>query len=179
MAYNQKECFGKLFQGHFPLVIVSSEKIPKAEDIISFRENEIDFYIKTAVNMQILCSVKNGYGLSAVQCGIPLKLFVTNDGTNQFRTFIDCDYVGNGEKAESLEGCLSLRLGSGSIRRFIVPRYKDIRVSGYEIFINSIDKKFAKIEDNFSGIPAIVLQHEIDHNNGILISDIGKEVEVF
>jgi peptide deformylase len=129
--------------------------------------------------MQILCSVKNGYGLSAVQCGIPLKIFVTNDGTSHFRTFIDCEYKGFDDKKNSLEGCLSLKNTDGSIKRFMVPRYENIHVTGYEIFINSVDKKFEKIDGEFSGISSIIMQHEIDHYNGVLIRDIGQEVEVF
>ncbi len=179
MVDNQKKRFDELFQNFFPLKIVDPDKIPRPENLYDFTECEIDFYIKLAVNMQILCSVKNGYGLSAVQCGIPVKLFVTNDGTSQFRTFIDCVYVGLDEKKNSLEGCLSLRNSNGSIKRFMVPRHEYINVVGYELFINAVNKKLDSFDSKFSGISSIIMQHEIDHQNGILIEEIGQEVEVF
>jgi peptide deformylase len=179
MADQQKECFDKLFQKFFPLKIVPVDQIPKKEEIISFKESEIDFYIKLAINMQILCSVKNGYGLSAVQCGLPIKLFVSNYGTSNFRTFIDCEYEGHGEKDDSLEGCLSLKTLDEKIKRFMVKRYNKISLSGYELYPNALHEKYSKINEDFSGVSSVVMQHEIDHHNGILINEIGTEVEVF
>ena len=178
MVDNEKKCFDALFQRFFPLVVVEPDKIPHKDSLYDFRESEIDFYIKLAVNLQILCSVKNGYGLSAVQCGIPVKLFVSNDGTSFFRTFIDCTYTGDSTKQDSLEGCLSLKSSKGNIKRFLVPRYNKINVSGYEIFIKSVEKKFVKLDASFTDIASIIIQHEIYHHEGILISEIGKEVEV-
>ena len=73
---------------------------------------------------------------------------------------------------------MSLKSSKGNIKRFLVPRYNKINVSGYEIFINSVEKKFVKLDASFTDIASIIIQHEIDHHEGILISEIGKEVEV-
>ncbi|MBQ1389616.1 MAG: peptide deformylase [Clostridia bacterium] len=54
------------------------------------------------------------------------------------------------------EGCLSLD-GKRSVKRF-----KEIDVS-YE------DEKFNKCQSHFSGIVACIIQHEIDHCNGVII----------
>jgi peptide deformylase len=60
----------------------------------------------------------------------------------------------------------------------LVKRYKKIQVKGFEIFSNNITMQFKEVDETFEGLFAVVLQHEIDHTEGTLISDIGKEVEV-
>ena len=65
----------------------------------------------------------------------------------------------------NVEGCLSL-----PERYFNVKRFKKMRITGLDENADPIDittksKQLAK-----------VLQHEIDHLNGITIADKGKEV---
>ena len=80
---------------------------------------------------------------------------------------------------DSLEGCLSLKDTNGNLRRFILPRYPKILVQGFEIFTNNPMNPIKQISEEFSGIFGVVLQHEIDHHEGKLICDLGKEVEVY
>ena len=74
---------------------------------------------------------------------------------------------------------MSIKNSSGKLRRFILKRFPKIRLIGLEIFTNDPIRPVREINEEFSGLFAVVLQHEIDHNKGILISDIGKEVEVY
>ncbi len=58
---------------------------------------------------------------------------------------------------ETEEGCLSLLGGPRP-----VTRYEEIEVEYY-------DKNFKKYRKKFSGFTAQIIQHEVDHCNGILI----------
>jgi peptide deformylase len=118
--------------------------------------------------------------LSAVQIGIPFKIFIAKDysKSNQFFTFVDCEYEGTSDKILSIEGCLSLKNKNNKTRRFKLERFKSILVKGY--FFN-LEGSLGLIpfEKEYDGFFSSILQHEIDHHNGILISDIGNEIEIY
>lgn len=149
--------------------------------------NLVDLY-KTCLLMERTCVLNNGIGLSAVQVGIPWKMFVvrTPEGTCDY--FVNCEYSPEGEeKAESLEGCLSIRGNSGELRTFRVERWKKVRIKGLELSL--IDGKLKLLPVDYieeDPLYSVVFQHEIDHHSkgpspdhgGILISDIGTEVEL-
>jgi peptide deformylase len=174
----KENSFGESLQKWLPLITVPLDKIPKPEQIEKFDPEKIEFYLKISVALQIFCMSKNGIGLAAVQCGIPYGLIVVSEDSAKYRTFIDCNYEGIGEQIDSMEGCLSIKDDYGNLKRFFLKRYKKIRVTGIEINLNNIKKKYDEIDEIFEGLFGIVMQHEIDHNKGILVSEIGREVEV-
>lgn len=178
MDDSKKGCHSKSFQKWHPIKIVILEDMPSKEAIINFVDDELPYFIKLSVNMQELCKNQHGVGLSAVQCGLPFRFFIASTDGIKFRTFANCSYSSVEEKTDSLEGCLSLKNLNGSLRRFMVKRFPKIRLTGLEIFTNDPIKPVGNIDEEFSGLFAVVLQHEIDHNEGILISNIGREVEV-
>lgn len=99
---------------------------------------------------------ENCLGLAAVQIGEHKRAVVVliND---KFELFINPVIVGfNHETYEATEGCLSLE-GTRTVRR-----YKTIIVL-YKTRNGKIKKMF------YSGLTAQILQHEIDHCNGVLI----------
>ena len=168
--------------------IVETSKIPSVDEIqdIVWKDNQINV-LKTCMDLQILCEKERGIGLSAVQVGLPWKLFIIKgDGTcpivekNQYGFFLNCNYEPiNDERIMSLEGCLSIRSDDGRLRSFQVERHKNIKLYGYKLEINNrlIIKEIKEvISANQQGI---VFQHEIDHHKGTLISDIGKEVFIW
>jgi len=141
--------------------------------------------------MAELCIKEHGIGLAAVQVGIPWKLFVVryiNEGTSatawiptndQFRFFVNCRYVPlSEEKEKSLEGCLSIRRPNGDFRHFEVDRYKQVKVEGHELLV-SPELKVEPVTVEPKGFHNFVFQHEIDHQDLVLISDIGVEYEVW
>lgn len=148
------------------LVPVSEIPMPPAINAVGL-DDLINTY-KLCKQMEVLCSESNGIGLSAVQVGIPLKLFVVNF-KDHYEYFINCEYsaVDNAELVESIEGCLSL-----PDRFFVVKRHPAVHVKGYRL---SADCKLETFEGDFKGLYAIVVQHEIDHHNGVMIDTIGKE----
>lgn len=121
-----------------------------------------------------------GVGLAAPQVGIALRIFQTRPTEDsKVRNFINPEIIStspeegipeftNSEKVEKkkpaksknklLEGCLSLPNIWGN-----VTRKKEVTIS----FQNENGDK--KIE-TFTGFPAIIVQHEMDHLNGILFT---------
>ena len=166
------------------LLIVPIEQIPKIESIVNTPTDDLLQIYKLCLQMEKLCTNENGIGLSAVQVGINHKLFIAihpkSYGKNNrtYDYFVNCNYnpVGD-DKTTSMEGCLSLKDKNGNLRYFEVSRYKKIRLGGYQFIIDP-EMSLKPIEMEVEGLFSIVYQHEIDHNLGVLISDIGKEIEI-
>lgn len=98
----------------------------------------------------------NCAGLAAIQLGIPKRVIVVKEG-NKFVTYINPVIVKRSrESYMATEGCLSLE-GARTVRR-----YRSVMVS----YTTSNGKKKSK---TFDGFVAEILQHEIDHCNGVLI----------
>ena len=107
----------------------------------------------------------NGIGLSANQVGIDKSFFVAT-WNNKFYAFFNPEIIKHSEEEVlSEEGCLSI---PGIIAT--VPRYKNITIKAQKI-----DGKETKLK--VYGMLAIIFQHEIDHLNGILITDKAKETK--
>jgi peptide deformylase len=132
--------------------------------------------------MKRLCISEKGVGLSAIQVGVPWRLFiVVKDLKNplNFRYLVDCKYLPVDEKkVASIEGCLSIRNSNGDFRRFKVDRYKNIDIVGKEMLVD--DKlKLVDINERCYDNLAIIYQHEIDHTSGITIDQIGQEISIW
>lgn len=167
--------------------LVKFENLPKIEEIqdVPINDNLMDIY-KLCQKMEVLCRKENGIGLSAVQVGIPLKLFIVKadegskfDPPGKFGYFLNVDYCQKllSENVDSLEGCLSIRSSNGRLRHFQVKRFSVITLSGYKLNYDSglNLEKIQNLELTIGG-QSIVFQHEADHHRGITIDQIGKEV---
>ena len=103
----------------------------------------------------------NGIGLAAVQVGILKRVVVLdvskNENDKKPLCFINPQIKTLSEKMSTYEeGCLSIPGMQGLVRRF-----KKIKYSGFDL-----DGK--EIENEVEGLHARVVQHEVDHLNGIL-----------
>jgi peptide deformylase len=169
--------------------IVPPDQMPKLDDIkdvpTSTPGDLLNAY-KHCLQLEELCDKKEGIGIAAVQVGLPWKLFlIKSDGNNLFAPkgkyayFVNCAYepTTNSQTVVSLEGCLSLRSRDGRLRHFQVERHSEITLSGQRLFIAS-SKIIAESINNVIGIreQGIVVQHELDHCAGVLISDVGNEI---
>jgi peptide deformylase len=106
---------------------------------------------------------KDGVGLAAIQIGRPVKLAVvdTTGGERDPFVLINPEIVFSSETmAEDEEGCLSV-----PTIRLMVKRPASVSVRAQDI-----DGKEYSVE-RAEGLLARVLQHEIDHLNGILFID--------
>ena len=158
------------------LKLVDTKDIPLA--CVTPTDNLLDLY-KLGMHMEQICLDNNGVGLSAVQVGIPYDFFVIiNFKKNEY--FFHCTYEGFGEKFKSIEGCLSLKDSNGNLQRYEVERFEKIKIKGKRLLVSDNDPMLviSEFEEDVDNFNAIIYQHEIDHQNGILISQIGKPIYI-
>lgn len=158
--------------------IVPLESIPKQTEKVP--ASDLVGILKICHQMEELCRKSNGAGLSAVQVGLPWKLFVgrKEGNSSDFQYLLNCSYEPVGEeRIISHEGCLSLRMKDDSLRTFRVERYKAVRVTGQRL-TSSGKLELVDVDMVAEDWWATMYQHEIDHQNGILISDIGQEIGI-
>lgn len=104
-----------------------------------------------------------GVGLAANQVGLPLRLFVMNaagkQGEGQERVFINPVISRPKGNAIAQEGCLSLPDLEAEVRR------------PAQVCISAFDLQGNEIGETLEGFDARIVQHEIDHLDGILFTD--------
>ena len=100
-----------------------------------------------------------GIGLAAPQVGISLRILVMDDGKGGAQALINPAITDRGGSIREEEGCLSL---PGIFAD--VERSKWIRVS-------ALDDEGRLIAFEAQGLRAKVIQHEIDHLDGVLFID--------
>lgn len=112
---------------------------------------------------ELIANLKNSLtfydcaGLSAVQLGVNLNIFVGRID-NQIKTFINAAILSHTDtKVKEMEGCMSIPYVF-----FPVERYQSILVK-YR------DEDFNECVENFDGFNAKLIQHEVDHGKGTLI----------
>jgi peptide deformylase len=132
-------------------------------------DNLLEIY-KLGLLMKQICETANGIGLSAVQLGIPWQLFIVKIKKEVYDFFVNCSYEGVGAKTLSIEGCLTL---SGGRERYKLDRFKKIRLKGKQLESQGGKLVLSEIDTYVEKFKAVVIQHEIDHQQGILISDVG------
>ena len=107
----------------------------------------------------------NGVGISAIQVGLPYRIFLAGPKDNpelvmnpkiiDKSVFLKSDW----------EGCLSIPNCMVKVKRakHITLEYTSVR-----------EGQFVKVKRKFTDFDARVVQHELDHLNGFLIRDRGK-----
>jgi len=137
--------------------------------------------LKEVLNLvKVLEKSGDGAGLAAPQIGVSkrfLAIFDRRDkktrvyinpkivkffGTKDFVKMI----IDKKDDEDFLEGCLSFPQLFGTVKRYL-----KIELVWQEI----IDGKLVKKKQKFEGFEAVVLQHEIDHLDGVLFIDHVKE----
>jgi peptide deformylase len=111
-----------------------------------------------AVEMLALMRANNGIGLAAPQIGL-LRQLVVAEIEGRTLSLTNPRILGRSGSSELPEGCLSL-----PNQQVVVRRDQDIRVSAYDV-------KGRRIQMAMSGLWARVIEHEIDHLQGVLIID--------
>lgn len=137
----------------------------KAKKIKSL-DKKVVRLIKDMKETLIAQSDPEGVGLAAPQVGKSLALFLINYEKNDY-TIMNPKVLkiakvrqsAKAKKKEILEGCLSLPHYYGPLNR------------ANKITIQYRDEHWNLIEKTFSGFLAQIVQHEIDHLNGILFVD--------
>tara|TARA_S200000501_G_scaffold288668_1_gene273363 strand:+ start:1160 stop:1711 length:552 start_codon:yes stop_codon:yes gene_type:complete len=111
-----------------------------------------------------------GIGLAANQVGIDLNLFIIDithtEESESTHTFVNSSIIETGGDEELFqEGCLSL---PGIALDVLRPEKVKLRYQ-------TLDEQWH--EDEFEGLLARAIQHEMDHLNGVFIVDRVSEVE--
>lgn len=118
-----------------------------------------------------------GVGLAAPQIGLPIRIFLVDtvqlengDGageTNGLRqVFINAQKIEEGGKLwDYEEGCLSIPDVRGDVKR------------PAQIRLRYCDENFVEHEKVFTGMIARVIQHEYDHIDGILFTELLKPLK--
>lgn len=120
---------------------------------------------------------ENGIGIAAPQIGVNLRMVIfghehttrhPDEEPIPFTVLINPTWESlSDEMVEDWEGCLSVPGLRG-----MVPRYKKIKYSGYDIEGNFFSRK---VKDYH----ARVVQHELDHIDGILYPQRIKDMKMF
>lgn len=124
-------------------------------------------FINLALDMCETMIEAEGIGLAAPQVGKKIQLLVydtTFSEENGSTAIMFNPEIMHGEgSCISMEGCLSL-----PGRRIPVDRYKKIKIKYLNIYGEIVIREL-------TGLAAVVVQHEIDHLQGILLSDYEEQ----
>lgn len=141
--------------GH-PTLYLTAEPVDDADFSDPEFQNFIDLMIKKM-------KAAGGVGLAAPQVNVSKRLFVMKPSVfKKPEAIINpvLTYIEEAGKKMSNEGCLSI-----PGKTFTVERYKKLHMS-YK------NRKGESKTETAKGFRAIVIQHEYDHLNGNLISDL-------
>jgi peptide deformylase len=105
----------------------------------------------------------NGVGLAANQVDLPVRIFVANfEGDAEKgveRVYINPVISGHKGTSDREEGCLSLPGLYGQVKR-----PERVRIQAYDL-------EGRQIDEDLDGMPARIVQHEVDHLDGVLFID--------
>lgn len=131
----------------------------KANEVIEFD----DHLQETIKHMIELMHEEEGIGLAGPQVGISKRLLVVDisgiEKTETPRAFINPDIIASAGESVIEEGCLS------------IPGVREEVTRPETITLAYQDETGKRKQEHFDGWMARVLQHEIDHLNGILFVD--------
>lgn len=144
-----------------PLVILPDPLLRK----VSASVETVDERIRT-LSAEMLETMYDapGIGLAAIQIGEPLRMLVADVSKDEEekrpRVFINPEIVARSDDTSAYEeGCLS------------IPDYFAEVERPAEVTVRYVDLDGRQQEETANGIMATVLQHEIDHLNGVLFID--------
>ncbi|MDH7481209.1 MAG: peptide deformylase [Armatimonadota bacterium] len=100
----------------------------------------------------------NGVGFAANQIGVLQKVIVFDDGTGP-KVLINPKIVHASGEQVGIEGCLSVPGLQGEVRR------------ANEIEVKGLDERGKPVKIKAEGLTARIIQHELDHLNGVLFID--------
>lgn len=122
---------------------------------------------RLAQDMILTMKQANGVGLAAPQIGISTRLIVV-EYLPEPLVLINPEIIKHSLRKVLLEeGCLSVPGKQGLVKRWTTVKVRAITFK---------DNKPHEVTIEAKGLLAHILQHEIDHTNGILFTDIATKV---
>ena len=127
-----------------------------------------------------LSQYDNGIGLSAIQIGIPKRIFVMRNADGEFDHFVNPEFIkGEGQFTFLNEGCLSfpgMFLHTKRFHHYIMKRgyFDDGRYLEQVVYFYYPEKNNENLTRE-RAIMAIAAQHEMDHLDGKVLPDFGMK----
>ncbi|MCL4386886.1 MAG: peptide deformylase [Patescibacteria group bacterium] len=132
-----------------------SRKIPKVD------ESTIQLAQKLAELVEShKTNAESGVAIAAIQVGIPLKLIIIKEENGDFLPLANPEITKKYKNIkEDLEGCMSIPGVYGLVER------------SEKVKVKALDMNNKIVQFKAEGFLSRVIQHEIDHTNGILFID--------
>lgn len=150
---------------------MSTKKIITDKNVLSEWASEIDTRKEGKLLQEIVLSLKETMrendlrSLSAPQIGYDKRVFCMRFGDSDYRTFVNPAIENNSGISMTRETCSSI-----PDKNFIIPRFSKIKFY--------FTTPLGKIETaTLVGQAAYVFQHCMDHLCGMLVDDIGLEID--
>jgi len=139
------------------IIILGDERLHEKSPPVESYGDELG---ELAEDMFRTLSAKKGLGLAAVQVGVLTRVFITQLPEDGQRVFVNPTIIETSEElVEIEEGCLSVPRMYESLRRPVRVRVQAFTVKGKPYTLEA------------GGMLARVIQHELDHLDGILFID--------
>ena len=150
----------------YPIVIYGSQVLRNESEAITPEYPELKKLIE---DMWITLGEAEGVGLAAPQIGKNIRLFIVDctpwaeevpELADFRKVFVNAEiYERSAEVSHFEEGCLS------------IPGIHEDVVRPVSIRMRYLDENFVEHDEEFSGYPARVIQHEYDHLEGKVFTD--------
>jgi peptide deformylase len=135
------------------------------DPVLRMRANEVEEFdgdvAQLAERLTHLLREANGLGLAATQIGVLRRAFAfLPDKEGEPLVIINPTFTATSEERESdTEGCLSLQ-------GVVIPVERHVSLT-----IEGKDPEGSDVKLELEGLPARIVQHELDHLDGVLILD--------
>lgn len=127
--------------------------------------NDVDGAVRDLMNgMAEIMYMHEGIGLAAPQVGMLQRIIIADIGEGLI-TLANPEVLQQDGEDRLEEGCLSLPEIQVNIAR------------SQSLFVRGINPEGKEVQHELSGLMARVIQHEIDHLNGVLIIDYASATE--
>lgn len=142
-----------------PFVSLPDQKIRQKSDAVIAFDKSVSDVVKDLTETAQVQQDPVALGLAAPQIDIRKRIFVARI-RNKFKHFINPQIIKSSQKETALmEGCFSVPEIYGNVTRpaEVVLKYQDMHGK--------------QLQTTFKGLAAKIVQHELDHLNGILFID--------
>lgn len=143
-----------------------NKNLNKTANVIKDKEFNTPKLRKLIADMMDTMKALGGVGLAAPQIGNPKRAIIVKDNNKPLYVMFNPEIISkSGNEGDSLEGCLSVPMMRG-----LVTRDKEITVQFQTI--SGETKKVIALDQE-----AFIVQHEIDHLNGVLFLDVAHTLQ--
>lgn len=165
------------------IVIVPSPILRQPTRPVTTLDKRVTSVLKDMIETLSKTKDPEGVGLAAPQIGIPMRIFLSRpDPKGPISIFINPEITHYSQRTTNpnskkgvFEGCLSIPGHYAPVRRAmsVTVKYQTIELLNAQSSMPRVPEQCEMRNEQctFTGFPAHVIQHEMDHLNGILFID--------